>query len=131
MLDKLTAEAKKATRDGFGEGMAELGRINEEVISLCADLSGSLKLGTFIKENPDRFYQAGISEANMMGIAAGLATGGKIPYLQVIYYAQKKFSIVTGETLVRCTASKFCARVYCIAQSVKTGEVFTLLTRNV
>ncbi len=71
---------KKDTRSGFGAGMVELGRNNPEVVALCADLIGSLKLGDFIKENPSRFFQVGIAEANMMGIAAGLATAGKIPF---------------------------------------------------
>lgn len=71
---------KKDTRSGFGAGMVELGRNNPEVVALCADLIGSLKLGDFIKENPNRFFQVGIAEANMMGIAAGLATAGKIPF---------------------------------------------------
>jgi len=80
MLDKLTYKEKKATRDGFGAGMTVLGRRNKNVVALCADLVGSLKIQTFIDENPDRFYQVGIAEANMMGIAAGLATAGKIPF---------------------------------------------------
>lgn len=71
---------KKATRDGFGAGLAELGRENPNVVALTADLLGSLKMGTFKDENPDRFIQVGIAEANMMGIAAGLATVGKIPF---------------------------------------------------
>ena len=80
MLDKLNYKIKKATRDGFGDGMTALGRKNKKVVALCADLAGSLKLNTFIKENPDRYFQVGIAEANMMGIAAGLATAGKIPF---------------------------------------------------
>ena len=80
MLEKYTSTGKKATRDGFGDAMTELGRENKEVVALCADLIGSLKLNNFIKENPERFFQVGIAEANMMGIAAGLATGGKIPF---------------------------------------------------
>ena len=68
------------TRSGFGEGLAELGRINPNVVALCADLVGSLKMQKFINENPDRFFQVGIAEANMMGIAAGLTIGGKIPF---------------------------------------------------
>ena len=71
---------KKATRDGFGAGLLEIGRENSDVVALCADLIGSLKMQPFIDEFPDRFFQIGIAEANMMGIAAGLATGGKIPY---------------------------------------------------
>ena len=69
----------KDTRSGFGAGMTELGRTNPKVVSLCADLIGSLKIQTFIDENPERFFQIGIAEANMMGIAAGLTIGGKIP----------------------------------------------------
>ncbi len=70
----------KDTRSGFGAGMTELGRTNPNVVSLCADLIGSLKIQTFIDENPERFFQIGIAEANMMGIAAGLTIGGKIPF---------------------------------------------------
>jgi len=68
------------TRSGFGEGLLEAGRTNPNVIALCADLVGSLKMDAFIKEFPDRFFQTGIAEANMIGIAAGLTIGGKIPF---------------------------------------------------
>ncbi len=71
---------KKDTRSGFGAGLTHLGRTNKNVVALCADLVGSLKMNEFIKENPDRFFQVGIAEANMMGIAAGLTIGGKIPF---------------------------------------------------
>jgi len=71
---------KKDTRSGFGAGLAELGRTNPNVVALCADLIGSLKMNQFIDENPERFFQIGIAEANMMGIAAGLTIGGKIPF---------------------------------------------------
>ena len=71
---------KKDTRSGFGDGLTELGRTNPNVVALCADLIGSLKMDQFIKENPERFFQVGIAEANMMGIAAGLTIGGKIPF---------------------------------------------------
>ena len=71
---------KKDTRSGFGAGIAELGRTNPNVVALCADLVASLKLDTFIKENPERFIQVGIAEANMIGVAAGLAISGYIPY---------------------------------------------------
>jgi transketolase len=71
---------EKDTRSGFGDGLAELGRTNPDVVALCADLAGSLKMDQFIKENPDRFFQVGIAEANMMGLAAGLTIGGKIPF---------------------------------------------------
>ncbi len=79
MID-LTYTEKKDTRSGFGDGLTELGRTNPNVVALCADLIGSLKMDQFIKENPERFYQVGIAEANMMGIAAGLTIGGKIPF---------------------------------------------------
>lgn len=71
---------KKDTRSGFGDGLYELGQKNENVVGLCADLTGSLKMNKFQNEFPERFFQVGIAEANMMGMAAGLATGGKIPY---------------------------------------------------
>ncbi|NCP52022.1 MAG: transketolase family protein [Flavobacteriales bacterium] len=75
-----TYTEKKDTRSGFGAGLAELGRTNPNVVALCADLIGSLKMEKFIEENPERFFQIGIAEANMMGIAAGLTIGGKIPF---------------------------------------------------
>ncbi|WP_341901015.1 transketolase family protein [Fluviicola taffensis] len=71
---------KKDTRSGFGEGLLEIGRKNPDVVALCADLTGSLKMDAFLKEFPDRFFQAGIAEANMIGMAAGMTIGGKIPY---------------------------------------------------
>lgn len=71
---------KKDTRSGFGEGLLEIGRQNPDVVALCADLTGSLKMDAFLKEFPDRFFQAGIAEANMIGMAAGMTIGGKIPY---------------------------------------------------
>lgn len=71
---------KKDTRSGFGEGLLELGRTNPEVVGLCADLTGSLKMDAFQKEFPERFFQTGIAEANMIGMAAGMTIGGKIPY---------------------------------------------------
>lgn len=79
-MKKYTFTKKIDTRSGFGAGLAELGRTNKNVVALCADLIGSLKMDEFIKENPDRFFQIGIAEANMMGIAAGLTVGGKIPF---------------------------------------------------
>jgi transketolase len=79
-MKKYTYTEKKDTRSGFGAGMTELGRTNPNVVCLCADLVGSLKIDTFIKENPERFVQCGIAEANMIGIAAGLSIAGHIPY---------------------------------------------------
>ena len=71
---------KKDTRSGFGAGLHELGKSNSNVVALCADLTGSLKMDAFKKDFPDRFFQIGIAEANMMGIAAGMTIGGKIPF---------------------------------------------------
>ncbi len=79
-MKKYTYTEKKDTRSGFGAGLAELGRTNPNVVALCADLIGSLKMDKFIEENPERFFQVGIAEANMMGIAAGMTIGGKIPF---------------------------------------------------
>lgn len=79
-MKKYTFTEKQDTRSGFGAGLAELGRTNPDVVALCADLIGSLKMDKFIEENPERFFQIGIAEANMMGIAAGLTIGGKIPF---------------------------------------------------
>lgn len=79
-MKKYTFTEKKDTRSGFGAGLTELGRTNPNVVALCADLIGSLKMDQFIEENPDRFFQVGIAEANMIGIAAGLTIGGKIPF---------------------------------------------------
>ena len=70
----------KDTRSGFGEGLTELGKLNKNVVALCADLTGSLKMNDFQSNHPDRFFQVGIAEANMMGIAAGMTIGGKIPF---------------------------------------------------
>jgi transketolase len=70
----------KDTRSGFGQGLLELGRENPDVVALCADLTGSLKMDAFEKEFPDRFFQVGIAEANMIGLAAGMTIGGKIPF---------------------------------------------------
>lgn len=79
-MKKYTDTGKKDTRSGYGAGMTILGRTNPNVVALCADLVGSLKIQEFIDENPERFFQVGIAEANMMGIAAGLTIGGKIPF---------------------------------------------------
>lgn len=70
----------KDTRSGFGAGLTELGKTNSKVVALCADLTGSLKMNEFQNNHPERFFQVGIAEANMMGIAAGMTIGGKIPF---------------------------------------------------
>lgn len=80
MLRDFISQNEKETRAGFGEGIHEIAATNEQVVALTADLAGSLKLGPFIKDFPERFIQCGIAEANMIGIAAGLTIGGKIPY---------------------------------------------------
>lgn len=79
-MKRFDLSQKKATRDGFGQGLLEVGRENDKVVALCADLIGSLKMDAFIKEFPERFYQCGVAEANMIGTAAGLTIGGFIPY---------------------------------------------------
>ena len=79
-MTKFTFTEKKDTRSGFGAGLLELGRKNTEVVALCADLTGSLKMDAFQKEFPARFFQVGIAEANMMSMAAGMTIGGKIPF---------------------------------------------------
>ena len=112
MLKDITYTDKKATRDGFGAAMTELGRENPNVVALCADLVGSLKIQTFIDENPNRFFQVGIAEANMMGIAAGLATAGKIPFTSTFanfstgrVYDQIRQSIAYSHKNVKICAS--------------------------
>lgn len=80
MLQDYILQDEKETRAGFGEGIHEAAKANPNIMALTADLAGSLKLGPFIKDFPDRFVQCGIAEANMIGIAAGLTIGGKIPY---------------------------------------------------
>jgi transketolase len=79
-MEKFIKTGEKDTRSGFGEGLLELGHKNPNVVALCADLIGSLKMDAFVKEFPDRFFQVGIAEANMICIAAGLTIGGKIPF---------------------------------------------------
>ena len=79
-MKKYTNTGSKDTRSGFGAGLTELGQKNENVVALCADLIGSLKMDDFKKNHPERFFQIGIAEANMIGIAAGLTIGGKIPF---------------------------------------------------
>ena len=102
----------KDTRSGFGDGLTELGRKNKNVVALCADLTGSLKMSQFKKENPSRFFQVGIAEANMMGIAAGLTIGGKIPFTGTFanfstgrVYDQIRQSIVYSGKNVKICAS--------------------------
>lgn len=79
-MTKFTFTEKKDTRSGFGVGLHELGKKNPNVVALCADLTGSLKMDAFKKDFPERFFQVGIAEANMMGLAAGMTIGGKLPF---------------------------------------------------
>ncbi|MBW2936477.1 transketolase family protein [Aureisphaera sp. CAU 1614] len=79
-MKKYIDSGKKDTRSGFGAGLTELGKTHPNVVALCADLTGSLKMDDFKANHPERFFQVGIAEANMMGIAAGLTIGGKIPF---------------------------------------------------
>ena len=102
----------KDTRSGFGEGLAELGRTNPNVVALCADLTGSLKMDAFLKENPERFFQIGIAEANMLCIAAGMTIGGKIPFTGTFanfstgrVYDQIRQSIAYSQKNVKICAS--------------------------
>ncbi|HLS29871.1 MAG TPA: hypothetical protein VK021_03355, partial [Flavobacteriaceae bacterium] len=77
---KYTNSGNIDTRSGFGAGLTELGKTNENVVALCADLTGSLKMDEFKENHPERFFQVGVAEANMMGMAAGMTIGGKIPF---------------------------------------------------
>ena len=112
MLKDIQPSGKKDTRSGFGDGIVEVARKNPNVVALTADLAGSLKLQQFMKEFPERFIQVGIAEANMMGIAAGLTIGGKIPYTTTFanfstgrVYDQIRQSIAYSDKNVKICAS--------------------------
>lgn len=112
MFDLTVSPEKKDTRSGFGQGLAELGDSNPNVVALCADLIGSLKMNAFQKAHPKRFFQVGIAEANMMGVAAGLATAGKIPFTGTFanfstgrVYDQIRQSIAYSDKNVKICAS--------------------------
>ena len=103
---------KKDTRSGFGAGLSELGKTNPNVVALCADLTGSLKMNDFATDHPDRFFQVGIAEANMIGIAAGMTIGGKIPFAGTFagfatgrVYDQIRQSIAYSDKNVKICAS--------------------------
>ena len=111
-MKKYVVQNQKDTRSGFGEGLAELGKENPNVVALCADLTGSLKMNEFENNHPDRFFQVGIAEANMMGIAAGMTIGGKIPFTGTFanfstgrVYDQIRQSIAYSEKNVKICAS--------------------------
>lgn len=112
MQKHVEVTGKKDTRSGFGEGLHELGKSNKNVVALCADLTGSLKMNAFEKDFPERFFQVGIAEANMMGIAAGMTIGGKIPFTGTFanfstgrVYDQIRQSIAYSQKNVKICAS--------------------------
>lgn len=112
MLSSIQSSGNKDTRSGFGDGILEAARENENIIALTADLAGSLKLNGFIKEFPERFIQCGIAEANMIGVAAGLTIGGKIPFTTTFanfstgrVYDQIRQSVVYSGKNVKICAS--------------------------
>jgi transketolase len=111
-MKKYTNTGNKDTRSGFGDGLAELGRTNENVVALCADLTGSLKMDEFKANHPERFFQTGIAEANMIGIASGMTIGGKIPFTGTFanfstgrVYDQIRQSVAYSEKNVKICAS--------------------------
>lgn len=111
-MKKYENTGNKDTRSGFGAGLTELGKTNENVVALCADLIGSLKMDDFKKNHPDRFFQIGIAEANMIGIAAGMTIGGKIPFTGTFanfstgrIYDQIRQSVAYSEKNVKICAS--------------------------
>ncbi len=111
-MTQYTSTEQKDTRSGFGAALLQLGRNNPDIVALCADLTGSLKMDAFAKEFPERFYQAGIAEANMIGVAAGLAIGGKIPFTGTFanfstarVYDQVRQSVAYSNTNVKICAS--------------------------
>ena len=111
-MTKYSYTEKKDTRSGFGDGLLEVGKKNDQVVALCADLTGSLKMNAFKDAFPERFYQVGIAEANMMGLAAGMTIGGKIPFTGTFanfstgrVYDQIRQSIAYSEKNVKICAS--------------------------
>ncbi len=111
-MKKFEFTTQKDTRSGFGDGLLELGKKNEKVVGLCADLTGSLKMNAFQKQFPSRFFQCGIAEANMMGVAAGMATSGLIPFTGTFanfstgrVYDQIRQSIAYSQKNVKICAS--------------------------
>ena len=111
-MKKFEYKDKKDTRSGFGAGLYELGKKNKDVVALCADLTGSLKMNEFANEFPERFFQCGIGEANMMSVSAGLTIGGKIPFAGTFanfatgrVYDQVRQSIAYSDKNVKICAS--------------------------
>ena len=111
-MKKFNFKEKKDTRSGFGDGLTQLGKTNKNIVALCADLTGSLKMNEFKVKYPERFFQIGIAEANMMGIAAGMTIGGKIPFTGTFanfstgrVYDQIRQSIAYSDKNVKICAS--------------------------
>lgn len=111
-MKKFKFKEKKDTRSGFGDGLTQLGKTNKNIVALCADLTGSLKMNEFKEKYPERFFQIGIAEANMMGIAAGMTIGGKIPFTGTFanfstgrVYDQIRQSIAYSDKNVKICAS--------------------------
>ena len=111
MLNNIQVSGNKDTRSGFGDGILEAARKNPNIVALTADLAGSLKLNGFMKEFPDRFIQCGIAEANMMGIAAGLTVGGKIPYTTTFanFSTGRVYDQIRQSIAYSCKNVKICA----------------------
>lgn len=112
MREKFENTGNKDTRSGFGAGLLEAGRKNPDIVALCADLTGSLKMDAFAAEFPERFIQCGIAEANMIGTAAGLAVSGKVPYVGSFagfvtgrVYDQVRQAVAYSDTNVKICAS--------------------------
>ncbi len=110
--EQFNNSGSKDTRSGFGAGLSILGEKNENVVALCADLTGSLKMDAFAKAHPQRFFQAGIAEANMIGVGAGLSLSGKIPFVGSFaafatgrVYDQIRQSVAYSNTNVKIAAS--------------------------
>ena len=111
-MKKFINQGNKDTRSGFGAGLLEIGRNNKNIVALCADLTGSLKMNEFKNEFPERFFQVGIAEANMMGIAAGMTIGGKIPFTGTfakfstgrVYYQIRQSIAYSGKNVKICAS---------------------------
>ncbi|MBL7876012.1 MAG: transketolase family protein [Cyclobacteriaceae bacterium] len=110
-MTKYTFTEKKDTRSGFGVGLHELGKSNPNVVALCADLTGSLKMDAFKKDFPERFFQVGIAEANMMGLAAGMTIGGKIPFTGTFanFSTGRVYDQIRQSIAYSCKNVKICA----------------------
>ena len=111
-MKKYTDKGKKDTRSGFGQGLLEAGKLNPKVVALTADLKGSVKMDAFAAEFPDRYYECGIAEANMVGVAAGMAISGKVPFIGSFaefvtgrVYDQLRMEVCYGKANVKIASS--------------------------